>query len=255
MPGGRATTWPARRGVSSTAPSRGQSSSVAVPSRMTKTSSSAEWQCGTQPAVARRDRLPVEAGEHRALARREGRGGHQTLVLLVLDLVDVDDVRGPRRRLADRERLDGRLDVPRVVVAALDPGPAEPDRPRARQPAELRRMARAEDEELEPVGAGDERVLHLVRAVDDAVERPHLVHVSVLPREPGAGEDEVELLRRAVRVRRGRQLARLDADAVHADAARPRCVAEPLPGRVHLALRAAVRLDLVPVRDPHRRAV
>ena len=169
------------------------------------------------PAVARRDRLPVEPCADRSLARREGRGRHQTLVLLVLDLVDVDDVRGPRRRLADCERLEGRLDVPRIVVAAFDPGPAEPDRPRARQPAELRRMARAEDEELEPVRPGDERVLHLVRAVDDAVERPHLVHVSVLPREPGAGEDEVELLRRAVRVGRRRQLARLDADTVHAD--------------------------------------
>ena len=44
-------------------------------------------------------------------------------------------------------------------------------------------MARAEDDVLEPFGPGDERVLEVVGLVDDAVERPHLVHVAVLPRE------------------------------------------------------------------------
>ncbi len=206
-------------------PLRGQSSSVAVPSRMTKTSSSAEWQCGTHPRWPPSSFCQCRPATRRALAGREGRLGPVSLVHLVLDLVDVDDVRGPRRRLADRERLDGRLDVPRIVVASLDPRPAEPDRARARQPADLRRVARAEDEVLEPVGPGDERVLHLVRPVDDAVERPHLVHVAVLPREARAGEDEVELLGGAVRVGRSRQLARRDADAVHADrdAFPPRC--------------------------------
>ena len=185
--------------------------------------------------VARRDLLPVKAGERRAFARREGRGGHQAFVLLVLDLVDVDDVPGPRRRLADRERLDGRLDLPRVVVAPLYPAPAEPDCAGPRQPAQLRRMARAEDEVLEPIWPRDECVLHLIRAVDDTVEWSHLVHVSGLPREPRAGEDEVQLLGRAVRVGRRRQPAGSDAYAVDADAAGASRVAEPLPLRIHLA--------------------
>src|SRR5205823_1560819 len=167
--------------------------------------------------VARRDLLPVKAGERRAFARREGRGGHQAFVLLVLDLVDVDDVPGPRRRLADRERLDGRLDLPRVVVAPLYPAPAEPDCAGPRQPAQLRRMARAEDEVLEPIWPRDECVLHLIRAVDDAVEWSHLVHTAGLPCEPRAGEDEKQLLGRAVRVGRRRQPAGSDADAVDAD--------------------------------------
>ena len=55
MPGGRAITCPARIGMSSRGTPRasrtgdGQSSSVPSPSRITNTSSSSEWQCGTEP--------------------------------------------------------------------------------------------------------------------------------------------------------------------------------------------------------------
>src|SRR5581483_6982151 len=119
---------------------------------------------------------------------------------------------------------------------------ADPDRARARQPADLRRVPRPEDEVLEPFRPGDERVLEVVGRVDDAIVRPNLVHLAVLPREPGAAEDEEVLLRRAVRVGRSREHARLDADAVDADALRPGGVAEPLPGRVHLALGRTERL-------------
>jgi hypothetical protein len=56
----------------------------------------------------------------------------------------------------------------------------------------------AEDEVLEPVRPGDERVLELVRAIDHAIARPHLVYVPVLPGEAGAGEQEEDLLRSAV---------------------------------------------------------
>ena len=94
-------------------------------------------------------------------------------------------------------------------------------------------------------------LLRLEAEWNDAVERAHLVHLAVLPGEPRAGEDEEELLGRAVRMRRRRQLAGLDADAVDAHAARAGGVAEPLPRRVHLALRVASALDLVPVRDRH----
>ena len=52
---------------------------------------------------------------------------------------------------------------------------------------------------------------------------------------------------------RGRQLARRDAHAVQPDALRAGGIAEPLPGGVHLALGAAIGLDVVPVRDSHRR--
>ena len=53
--GGRAITWPARTWMSSRSTpfdalrGDGQSSSVASPSRMTKISSSSEWQCGGAP--------------------------------------------------------------------------------------------------------------------------------------------------------------------------------------------------------------
>ena len=102
-----------------------------------------------------------------------------------------------------------------------------------------------------PSAPGDERVLELVRAVDHAVARPELVDVPVLPREARACEDEVDLLGGSVRVRRRRQPARRDPHAVDADAARSGRVAEPLPDRVHLALGAAVGVDVVPVRERH----
>ena len=112
-------------------------------------------------------------------------------------------------------------------------------------------MAGAEDEVVEPVGAGDEGVLVVVCAVDHAVAGPDLVHVAVLPGEPRACEHVEDLLRGAVRVRRCRELSRRDAHAVQADRAGARSAAEPLPGRVHLALGAVVALDVVPVGDPH----
>src|SRR4051794_4109217 len=112
-------------------------------------------------------------------------------------------------------------------------------------------MPRAVDQELETVGTGDERVLEVVGGLDDAIERADLVHLAVLPGEAGAGEDEVNLLRRAVRVRRGRQLAGCDSHAVDADARGARSATEHLPHGVHLALRRAALLDVVPVRQAH----
>ena len=130
-------------------------------------------------------------------------------------------------------------------------GHLKPDRTRTREPAVLGREVRPVDEVLEPVGACAKRVLELVRAVDDAVAGAYLVRGLVLPREAGAAEDEEQLLRRAVRVRRRRQHPRLHADAVR----RPRAPAAA-PSRCHsastLALRPAVALDLVPVRQGPR---
>ena len=146
-----------------------------------------------------------------------------------------------------------RLDVPGVVDAALDPGPADPHGARARQPAELGGVAGAEHQAVEPVGAGDERVLHLVGAVDHAVAGPHLVHLLVLPGQTGAAQHVVDLLGRAVGVGRGGQPAGSDPHPVDADADRAGRLAELLPGGVHLALGGAMPLDVVPVHDPHGR--
>ena len=82
-------------------------------------------------AVSRRESFPPEACEPRRLVRREI---DEVLMThgLELELVDVADIRGPRRGLADLQRVAGSLDVPRVVVAAFDPRPAEPNCARAR---------------------------------------------------------------------------------------------------------------------------
>lgn len=112
-------------------------------------------------------------------------------------------------------------------------------------------MAGAEDEELEPLRARDERVLELVRALDDAVAGAYLVHLVVLPEQARTSQHEVDLLGRAVRMGRGGQLSRRDADAVHTYALRARRGAEHLPRRVHRPLGATVLLDVVPVRDSH----
>src|SRR5581483_4977637 len=201
---------------------------------------------GHRSGLAGREALPGHPGELRVVPIREPRPGLVALAL-ELDLVDVADVLGTRLHVAHVERLHGRLDVPRVVVAALGPRPADADRARAGQPADLGRVARPEHEILEPFRPGDEGVLVLIGAMDDAVARLHLVHLAVLPGEPGAGEHVVELFGRAVRVRGRRQLARRDANAVQADALRACCVAEALPFGVHLALCVAVPRDIVPV--------
>ena len=105
------------------------------------------------------------------------------LPFLCLGVLDVDDVLRPRRRLAELERLGLRLDVPGIVRAALDPRPAEPDRARPRQPAELRRVPRAVDQDVEPVRPASQRVLLVVGQMDDAVAGPELVDLLVLPRQ------------------------------------------------------------------------
>src|SRR3712207_4753972 len=93
---------------------------------------------------------PVQAGVLRA-GRLRDELPHLALVFLTLDVVEVDDVRRPLRRLRERQRLGLRLHLPRIVGPARDPWPAEPDGARPRQPPELGGMSRAVDEVLEPV--------------------------------------------------------------------------------------------------------
>ncbi len=141
------------------------------------------------------------------------------------------------------------LDLPGIVRAPLDPRPADADGAGPRQPAELRPEARREDEVLETVGAGHERVLHLVCSMDHAVAAANLVHCIVLPGEARPTEHEVQLLGCSVRVGRRRKLPRRNVHPIHTDADRAGCAAEALPGRIHLADRAAVSLHVVPVGE------
>jgi hypothetical protein len=121
-------------------------------------------------------------------------GEHAVAVLVELDVLERDDVRRSLARLRELDVALACLDVPRVVGASLGPRVAEAHRARARQPAVLGRMARAEDEVVEPVRSGAERVLVVVRDLDDRVPRPDFEGCLVLPRETRAAEDEVDLL-------------------------------------------------------------
>ena len=199
-----------------------------------------------------RDELVAHAGLHRARCAAQIAGLPRAVgvpAAVDLDVIHVDDVRRPRRRFAELERLRLSLDLPRVVRPPLDPGPAEPNRTGAREPADFRRTARPVDQHLEPVRTAAQRVLLVVREVDDAVPRPELVDLLVLPGETGAAEHEHDLLRGAVRVGRGRQPSRVDQDAVDSDPGAADRVAETLPARRHLALLGPARLDLVPMRE------
>ena len=110
-------------------------------------------------------------------------------------------------------------------------------------------MPRPVDQDLEPVRAAAQRVLLVIREVDDAVTGPQLVDLLVLPGEARAAEHEDDLLRGAVRVGRGREPSRVDPNSADAESRAADGVAEPLPARRHLALLGPARLDLVPVRD------
>ena len=59
-------------------------------------------------------------------------------------------------------------------------------------------MARAADQDLEPVGPATQRVLLVIGEMNDAVARPQLVDLLVLPREPRTAEHEDDLLGGAV---------------------------------------------------------
>ena len=109
------------------------------------------------------------------------------LLLLGLGFVDVHDVLRAERWFAELERLGLRLDFPRVVGAPLDPRPAQADRLRPWQPAQLRGMARPADQHLEPLGTAVQRVLllglrHRMLRMDDAAARGH-------PLRPTRGDD------------------------------------------------------------------
>ncbi len=202
--------------------------------------------------LARVEALPVEAGEIGALPCRERRGDAFVAPVLQLDLVDVEDVLGPRRGLADGERLDLGLDVPGVVVPARRPtasrsgsrasGAASRSRSgggcrrrgsRAR-PARRRTCARGG----RPGGSRSRRA------------GPRA------PRRPARRAPTRRARRRSPRMRRASAAGSGAFPAATRTRLRPTvrapaAAAEPLPGRVHLALGAVLPFDLVPVGDSH----
>ena len=219
---------------------------------MTKTSSSSEWQCGTEPRrpgairsqcrPASRERSCVASG---AVVRRPSHSSSSTSSTL--------------RMLSGRG--SGSPTASGSTVASTSHGsssrpsthgqPSRIARERGSQPSSVGwRVPKTSSSR--PSGPATNVCSCSSARWIDAVARPHLVHALVLPGEPRPAQDEVELLRGAVRVRRRGQLAGLDPDAVHAHAARARRVAERLPARVHLALRAVRPRNVVPVRDRHR---
>src|SRR5947208_3455317 len=188
---------------------------------------------------------PVQA---RAL-RAGGRGEHLVAVFVEGHVVERDDVVGPLPGLGELEVAHLGLDIPGVVHAPLDPRVAEPDRSRTRQPPVLDRVTGSEDEVVEPIRASLERVLEVVGDLNDRVAGANLEDGLVLPEQPRAAEDVVDLLGTAVRVRRRREPAGLNPHTIEADPLRAGRVAEPLPGRGHRALLVQTTLNLAPVRQ------
>ena len=142
---------------------------------------------------------------------------HLVAVFVQRNVLERDHVRRALARLGELELADLGLQIPRVVRVAFDPGVAQPHGVRARQPAVLDGMARTEDQIVEPRGPGLERVLEVIGDLHDRVAGANLTDCLVLPEEPRAAEDVIDLLRAAVRVRRRRQLSRLDPNPVDAD--------------------------------------
>jgi hypothetical protein len=159
--------------------------------------------------------------------QRRPRLGQRAFELPLVPQVDVEE------RRADPDLLDGR-----EPVAAAGPGAA---------PVPVR-------QHVEAVRRGDERVRRPGRQVDEAGPRADLADdvlapLAALPRQARASEHEEDLLVVAVGVERCRAAARMDADAVYADANGAGSVAQVPPRRMDASLLVVVLFDVVPVRD------
>src|SRR6266511_1237939 len=204
--------------------------------------------------LPRVDDVQVEPGQLRAgVARDVGRADSEVAAghpVLELEVRDVDDVRGPRLRLAELGLARGDLARQRVVARArLGPGREDPGDVRARQVGDLQRDAHAVDEDVEPVLAAAKGVRLAAGPVDDAVALADLVDLAVLPRDPRAPEHVDDLLLRALDVGGSRPLAGIDLEPLQADRDRPGRPAEIAPGRGQVPEFVAPALDVVPVDD------
>src|SRR5436190_4722897 len=196
--------------------------------------------------LVRRQRDPVQPGPARPGV--PSRMLHHAAVV-ALELVEVHDRARARTRLGPLEVL---LAVERMLaLPGLGPRREEPVAAGLRQVAAAGPVPLAEREHLEAAVTGAEGMRLAPRRVHEAVAGTHLVGLAVLPREPRPGEDEEDLLVGAVDVRRRRDLAGAELDAVHADAARAGGAAEVAPGAAERRARRTPGLDLVPVRERH----
>jgi hypothetical protein len=109
----------------------------------------------------------------------------------------------------------------------------------------------SEHEVVQAVGSGAKRVRFLSHPVHDAVPRPDLVDLPVLPGETIAGEDEEDLLLGRLDMRGGRPLTGIHLHAVDADPDAAGGLAEVAPVAGNVALGASDRRDVVPVDDAH----
>jgi hypothetical protein len=96
----------------------------------------------------------------------------------------------------------------------------------------------------------------LFRQMEEHVALADLEAFAVLPRDPRAAEDEEHFLLRAFGVRRRRPSVGVDADALEAEGDAAGRAAEVVPVAGEVADFAAMRVDVVPVRNVvHRRDV
>ena len=200
------------------------------------------------------DAVVVDAGLHRA-----GRDSQVAAVdehvpsspILLLDFVDVDDPSRARARLRQLGIAERILLLPLVRLDHPGPEHPHPSRLQAGEERVLGLGARAEDEIVDPLPAGDDRMRLGACEVDETVAGADLVGLLavaiVLPGQTGACEHEEDLLLCPLHVQRRRARAGVDLDAVDADSDRAGGPAEIGPGRAERALVGAERLDFVPV--------
>jgi hypothetical protein len=197
-------------------------------------------------AAVRVEPDPVQTSAHGAGLSPELLG-HTPV--FVLGAFDVDDVRRPRRRLRQLGLARSRLALPRVRPRREVERDAHPHDLRPREVRRRRVGALAEGEDVQAAITGAKGVRLLGDALDDAVAGAHLVRRPALPREPRAGEHEVDLLFVELDMRRRRPPPRVHLDAGDADVARAGGAPEVEPRPGEMALHRALALDLVPVSD------
>src|SRR5206468_2598660 len=121
-----------------------------------------------------------------------------------LEAQAVDEVRDParaRRDLADLGLARRSLPLTRMRPAHFHPAGAHPRDSRARENGVSLRPALAVGEDVEALRAGAKSVGMLLREVDENVAPTDLVGLAILPRDPGAAEDEEDLLLGALGMR------------------------------------------------------